>query len=52
MGVNNKGDDGSGDSWNRNPKPDGKDDVYGSNYLGLGLIVVFVVLVGIAMNYT
>ncbi len=49
MGVNRE-DDGSGDSWNRNSKSGGKGDFRGPNYLGFGLIVVFIVLLAIAIN--
>jgi len=52
MGVNQEDDDGSGDSWNRNPNPGGEGDFHGTNYLGIGLIVVFIVLLGIAIKYT
>jgi len=52
MGVNKEDHDGSGDSWNRNPNPGGEGDFHGPNYLGIGLIVVFVVLLGIAIKYT
>ncbi len=52
MGVNREDDDGSGDSWNRNPKPGGEGDFHGLNYLGIGLIIVFIVLLGIAIKYT
>jgi len=52
MGVNREDDDGSGDSWNRNPRPGGEGDFHGPNYLGFGLIVVFIVLLAIAINYS
>jgi len=53
MGVNQEDDDGGGgDSWNRNPRPGGEGDFHGPNYLGIGLIVVFIVLLGIAIKYT
>ncbi len=51
MGVN-KQDDGSGDSWSRDTKPGSKGNFHGPNYLGIGLIVVFVVLLGIAIKYS
>jgi len=52
MGVNREDDDGSGDSWNRSSQPGGEGDFHGPNYLGIGLIVIFVVLLGIAIRYT
>jgi len=52
MGVNQDDDDGSGDTWNRNAGTGGKGDFHGPNYLGIGLIVVFIVLLGIAINYS
>jgi len=51
MGENREDGD-RGDSWNRSSQSGGAGDFHGPNYLGIGLIVIFVVLLGIAIRYT
>lgn len=49
MGINREDDDGSGDAWNRNPKPGGLGDFNKPGYLGAGLMLLFVVAFGVVV---
>ncbi len=50
MGVNREDDDGSGDSWNRDARPETEGDFHGPNILGIALAILFIVVLGVAIS--
>lgn len=50
MGVNSEDDDGSGDSWNRDTRAGSEGDFHGPNVLGIGLVILFIVILGLAIS--
>jgi len=44
MGVNKQDDDGSGDAWDRDSRPERQGNFNGINYFGIAIIIIAIIL--------